>query len=251
MSARATSFGRRAEEYDRVRPEYPAESIDLAVSRLGLGPDADVLDLGAGTGKLTRALVERFRTVVAVEPDAGMRAVLARATEAYRVLEGRAEEIPLPDASADAVFVAQAFHWFDTDVALPEIARVLRPHGGLALIWNAWSDPEPPLTAEAKELMRGVAERAGVEPIRADGESREWRNRLEGAGFDPLNEEEIECEPWPIDGERLVTLTLSTSLYGTLPPDEFERVERRLRELVTGDYHLPMHTELYWTRLSS
>jgi len=251
VTARATSFGTRAAGYDRVRPEYPAAAIDLAVSKLALSPGADVLDLGAGTGKLTRALVERFGRVVAVEPDPGMRAVLTRATEAYRVLDGRAEEIPLPDASVDAVFVAQAFHWFDTDVALPEIARVLRPGGGLVLVWNAWFDPEPPLPADAKELMRSVAERAGLEPIRVEDEGWEWHSRFEGTGFEALHEEKIEAEPWPIDGERFVTLTLSTSLYGTLPPEEFERVERRLRELVTGDYRLPMRTELYWTRLSS
>jgi ubiquinone/menaquinone biosynthesis C-methylase UbiE len=251
VNARATSFGQRATEYDRVRPEYSAEALDLAVSRLGLGAGADVLDLGAGTGKLTRALVERFRTVVAVEPDPGMRGVLTRSSEAHRVLEGRAEEIPLPDESVDAVFVAQAFHWFDTDAALPEIARVLRPGGGLVLIWNAWFDPEPPLPGEAKELMRSVAERAGVQPIRVEDEGWEWQSRFEGTGFEPLREEKIEAQPWPIDGERFVTLTLSTSLYGTLPPDEFERVERRLRELVTGEYQLPMRTELYWTRLSS
>ena len=97
MTSRATSFGRRAEDYDRVRPEYPPAAVDLVVSRLGLGTEAVVLDLGAGTGKLTRPLVERFHRVIAVEPDPGMRAVLTRATEAYRVLDGRAEAIPLDD----------------------------------------------------------------------------------------------------------------------------------------------------------
>ena len=113
-----------------MRPEYPPEAIDLAVSRLGLGPDADVLDLGAGTGKLTRPLVERFRTVVAVEPDPGMRAVLTRATEAYRVLDGRAEAIPLPDASVDAVFVGEAFHWFRPDTRWPRSPACSGPAGG-------------------------------------------------------------------------------------------------------------------------
>jgi SAM-dependent methyltransferase len=249
MTTRATSFGRRAEDYDRVRPEYPPEAIDLVVTRLGLGPESDVLDLAAGTGKLTRPLVERFRRVISVEPDPGMRAVLSRATEAFRVLEGTAEAIPLDAAAVDAVFVGQAFHWFDSEVALPEIARVLRPRGGLVLIWNAWSDPEPPLPPEANEVMQGVLERTGLEPITVESEEWEWHTKFDGTAFEGLREEKVEVAPIPVDAERLVTLQLSTSPFGTLSPNDFDAVERRLRGLVVGEYRLPLHVELYWTRL--
>jgi ubiquinone/menaquinone biosynthesis C-methylase UbiE len=246
---RRTSFGRRAEDYDRVRPEYPPEAIDLAMSRLGIGPESDVLDLAAGTGKLTRPLVERFRRVIAVEPDPGMRAVLNRATEAFRVLDGTAEAIPLDDGSVDAVFVGQAFHWFDTRVALAEIGRVLRPRGGLVLIWNAWSDAEPPVSPEADEVIRGVLERSDLEPISMESDEWEWHTKFEDTDFEELREEKVEVGPILVDAERLVTLQLSTSPFGTLSPDEFDAVERRLRRLVVGDYRLPLHVELHWTRL--
>jgi ubiquinone/menaquinone biosynthesis C-methylase UbiE len=247
VTSRATSFGQRAEDYDRVRPEYQPEAVDLAVFRLGLSADADVLDLGAGTGKLTRALVERFRHVTAVEPDPGMRAVLARATEAYRVLEGRAEEIPLPDASIDAVFVAQAFHWFDTDVALPEIARVLRPGGGLVLIWNAWTAAEPTIPEAARKIVEGVIERASAEPVR---DRTQWQKDFDASPFEPLRNEQIATSELVYEGGDLVSLNLSTSPFGVLEPDELGAVEAKLRGLVKGSFRVPIETRLYWTRLA-
>jgi len=250
VSAHATSFGRRAGDYDRVRPEYRGDVVDLAVSRLGLDPDAVVLDLAAGTGKLTRPLVERFRHVVAVEPDPGMRAVLARATEAYRVLDGRAEAIPLDDHSVDAVFVGQAFHWFDRDLAFPELERVLRPRGGLALLWNSWfHEAEPPLPLEAVEVMEGVMAWNAAEPRGTGSEEWEWPSKFEETAFEELRTETFEPTGWTLDAERLVSLYLSTSPYGTLPPDELEAVERSLRELIVGEHTLPLHAELCWTRL--
>jgi ubiquinone/menaquinone biosynthesis C-methylase UbiE len=250
MTERATSFGQRAEDYDRVRPEYPPEAIDLLVSRLGLGLGSDVLDLGAGTGKLTRPLVERVGRVIAVEPDRGMRAVLTRATEAYRVIDGRAESIPLDGASVDAVLVGQAFHWFATEAALAEIGRILRPGGGLALIWNEWSKAEPPIPAEAEEIVQGVLQRTELEPIGGESEEWEWHRKFEGTGFEELREEQVEAAPIQIDAERLVTLQLSTSPFATLSADEFDAVERRLRALIVGEYRLPLRVELYWTRLA-
>jgi SAM-dependent methyltransferase len=252
VNTRATSFGRRADDYDRVRPDYREDAIDLAVERLGLRPDADVLDLGAGTGKLTRPLVDRFARVVAVEPDPGMRAVLTRATEAYRVLEGCAEEIPLPDASVDAVFVGQAFHWFDRARVFPELARVLRPRAGLVLLWNSWlRDAEPPFPPEAVELMESVTKRVVIDPQRMDSGEWEWPSKFEGTAFEELREETFETGRWALDAERLVSLYLTTSPYGTLPPDELATVERRLRELIVGEHTLPLRAELYWTRLAT
>jgi len=244
---RALSFGRGAAEYDRVRPEYSPEALDLVVDRLGLGSDAEVLDLGAGTGKLTRPLTERFARVIAVEPDPDMRALLSQVTDCYLVLEGRAEAIPLADESVDAVFVGQAFHWFEHDEALPEIARVLRPRGGLVLIWNGWTAPEPQPPEAAREIMRDVLERAALAPVR---DRSKWQKDFDASPFEPLREEEIPTRKLAYSGDDLVTLNLSTSPFGMLPPDEFAVVEAELRRLVEGSYRVPVETRLYWTRLA-
>ncbi|BBY54880.1 methyltransferase domain-containing protein [Mycobacterium koreense] len=129
---RSRSFGSQAAAYERGRPSYPPEVIDWLL------PEGarTVLDLGAGTGKLTTRLVERDLAVTAVDPIAGMLEVLSSALPNTPALLGTAEEIPLPDASVDVVLVAQAWHWFDADRAVPEIARVLRPGGQLGLVWN-------------------------------------------------------------------------------------------------------------------
>jgi ubiquinone/menaquinone biosynthesis C-methylase UbiE len=133
----AVGFERGAEAYERARPSYPAEAVDLVVRELGIGPGRRVLDLAAGTGKLTRLLVPSGADLVAVEPVAGMRAQLAAAVPGIEVLDGTAEALPLPDASVDAVVCAQAWHWFDSPAALAEVRRVLRrPGDGLAVIFN-------------------------------------------------------------------------------------------------------------------
>ena len=132
-SAFARSFGSQAARYDRVRPSYPAAALDLVLARAGTGR---ILDVGAGTGKLTAALVGRAAEVVAVEPDPQMLAVLADRLPQVRALEGSAERIPLPDGSVDAITVGQAFHWFARPAADREFARVLRPGGVVGLIWN-------------------------------------------------------------------------------------------------------------------
>ncbi|QZY29373.1 class I SAM-dependent methyltransferase [Nocardioides coralli] len=128
----ASSFGPVAEAYDRGRPSFPTEAASWLVGREA----ATVLELGAGTGKLTRQLVALGHDVHASEPDAEMLGVLRRRLPDIPTSESGAEEIPLPDRSVDVVVAAQAFHWFDHERALPEIARVLRPGGALALAWN-------------------------------------------------------------------------------------------------------------------
>jgi ubiquinone/menaquinone biosynthesis C-methylase UbiE len=244
---RALSFGRGADDYDRVRPEYSADALDLVTERLGLQPDADVLDLAAGTGKLTRPLVERFARVTAVEPDAGMLARLRQVTDCHSALEGRAEAIPLPDRAVDAVFVGQAFHWFSTAEALAEIARVLRPAAGLVLIWNAWTAAEPPVPEAASRLIEDVVERASGKPVRDD---EEWLGLFDASPFERPLEEQVPTRRLEISNEDLVTLTLSTSPFHVLPPEERRRIEAELRRLVTGEYRLPVETRLYWTRLT-
>ena len=129
----AGSFGRVAETYDRVRPGPAPAAVDWLVPA-GCGA---AVDLAAGTGLFTRALLGRVPEITAVEPDGRMRAVLAVRTEGVRVLDGRGEVIPLPDASVDGVFVSTAWHWFDPALAIPEIARVLRDGGRLGIIWTS------------------------------------------------------------------------------------------------------------------
>lgn len=132
MTERSLSFGAQAAAYERGRPSYPPEAIDWLLP----AGARDVLDLGAGTGKLTTRLVERGLNVVAVDPIAEMLEVLSTALPQTPALLGTAEEIPLPDNSVDAVLVAQAWHWVDPERAIPEVARVLRPGGRLGLVWN-------------------------------------------------------------------------------------------------------------------
>ncbi len=145
---RARSFAAVADEYERGRPGYPAEAIDWA---LGTDP-LDVLDVGAGTGKLTAAIAAAGHRVTAVEPLGEMRRLLEAAVPGAIVREGTAELLPVDDASADGVLVGAAFHWFDQERALVEIGRVLRPHGVLALLGNSF-DPAVPWQAELRQIL--------------------------------------------------------------------------------------------------
>jgi ubiquinone/menaquinone biosynthesis C-methylase UbiE len=155
----AGSFGRVAETYDRVRPGPAPAAVDWLVPAGG----GAAVDLAAGTGLFTRALLGRVPEITAVEPDGRMRAVLAERTEGVRVLDGRGEVIPLPDASVDGVFVSTAWHWLDPALAIPEIARVLRDGGRLGVIWTS-RDRADDWVAEL-DLLRLSA---------MPGETREW-----------------------------------------------------------------------------
>ncbi len=150
---RAASFGGVADAYERARPGYP----DDAVGWLAGAEPCDVVDLGAGTGKLTRSLVALGHRVTAVEPLEEMLAQLRHAVPGATSARGSAEEIPLPDGSADVVTCAQAFHWFDREVALREMARVLRPGGRLALVWNTRDDSQG-WVAELTDTVIGRSE---------------------------------------------------------------------------------------------
>jgi len=142
-------FSRTAEQYERARPTYPAEAVRWIADEAGLGPGTTVVDLGAGTGKLTRLLVATGARVVAVEPLDEMRAQLSRVLPQVEALGATADAVPLPDASARAVTAAQAYHWFGPD-APRELRRLLEPDGVLALLWNE-RDHEDPLSAALEE----------------------------------------------------------------------------------------------------
>jgi ubiquinone/menaquinone biosynthesis C-methylase UbiE len=178
----ARGFGTRAEEYERGRPGWPAAAIAGLIERFHAHT---VLDLAAGTGKLTRILAEHAAEVIAVEPLDGMRRVLTDRVPAARVLAGTAEAIPLPDASVDAVFVAEALHWFDLDRAPAEMARVTRPGGGLAVLWNRPGDPVRWLD-EVYDTLK--AHRIDHDRL---PDKVQWRDALE-ATFGPLHEEVVD-----------------------------------------------------------
>jgi SAM-dependent methyltransferase len=146
----AAGFSKAADVYERARPSYPLEAVDWMVAQTGLGPGKTVVDVGAGTGKLTRLLGASGARVVAVEPIAEMRALIDGADE---VLDGTAEKLPLADGAADVITVAQAFHWFDLDKALPELHRVIVPGGSLVLFWNM-RDLENPLQRGVEDLLK-------------------------------------------------------------------------------------------------
>jgi ubiquinone/menaquinone biosynthesis C-methylase UbiE len=152
----AGSLDRWLDDYERGRPGWPPEVVDIP----DLSSAATVLDLGAGTGKLTRLLVSAFGRVFAVEPAEAMRRLLVTLCPGAEALAGAGEEIPLPDASVDSVFAAEAFHWFDGERALAEIARVLRPEGALVLLWNLPAAPTKPSIQAAEQVLTEHAPKA-------------------------------------------------------------------------------------------
>ena len=227
------TFGRVAEAYARTRPPYSSAAIERAAHELGLTGDATVLDLAAGTGNLTAALREHFAHVVAIEPDAGMRAQFDG-----EVLAGTAESIPLPDGAVDAVFVGEAFHWFDAERALAEIRRV---GGGLAVLARSWGETEqpgllpPPFWAELDAIWR-----------RFHGRSRDkfpdWRDTVRPEG--PVRFEETVR----ISGRDLVDLHLTASTPASVPDEERAAIAARAYPLMDETYELRVVTEVYWRR---
>jgi len=207
----ARSFDRVAGAYQNARPSYPAAAVEWV---LEAAPGLRVVDLAAGTGKLTEVLVAAGAVVTAVEPLANMRAELERALPSVRAIAGTAERMPLPEASADAVFVAQAFHWFDAPAALAEIARVLVPGGVLGLVWNL-RDERVPWVADLTVALRGAADVLAVSRGIAEGP-------LESERFTAAERREFP-NPVPFDRARLREWAASTSRIAVLP--EAERAE--------------------------
>jgi SAM-dependent methyltransferase len=240
------AWGDSAEVYERARPGYPPEAIDF-LHGLGLGPDSDVLDLAAGTGKLTRALIAAGARVTAVEPLPAMRQMLQQRLPEATVMEGTAERIPVEDETEDLVTVAQAFHWFNPDDAMREIARVLRPGGGLAAIWN--------LRDESVEWMAMIREL--IEEARADTPSHTsgaWRKPLDAPGgpFEPLRIETYR-HTQELSRADAVDVFASRSYVASLPDSEREALLERVAEQVPKSeiVAIPYVTELYWTRKST
>jgi SAM-dependent methyltransferase len=234
------SFELVADVYERARPGYPPEALAWIADRLDLREGRTVLDLGAGTGKLTRALLRTGARVIAVEPGDEMRARLEQAAPGAEALRGAAEEIPLPDGSVDAITVGQAFHWFRHDEAIPELHRVLRRGGGVGLVWNS-RDPDNPLQQEIGELIA-----AFVPPGRPDAE--EWPRPLrESELFGPLEEQRFSFVQ-ELDPDTLAERIASISFVAAAPPEARRELDRRLRqvaETLGGRVDFPYVTAAY------
>ena len=239
------------DDYEHGRPGWPRAVLDVP----GLASASSVVELGAGTGKLTRLLVEAFDDVVAIEPDAGMRRVLAVACPGVRVLDGSAEAIPLPDRSADAVFAAEAFHNFDAAAAVAETARVLRPGGTLALLWNVPAGPTDPSIQAVEALLAEVGptrEEVGHDPIDLHTDrfaSGAWKLPFEESPFDELREVRLE-NVQTVDRDGLVAFFGSMGWLADQPDAERLPLLERVRSLLTADeYRRPWETRLHWARL--
>jgi ubiquinone/menaquinone biosynthesis C-methylase UbiE len=248
--AAAEGFERAAGEYERARPSYPDEAVRFVVETLPIGPGSHVLDLAAGTGKLTRLLGGLGAAITAVEPVAAMREQLAGRLPEITVLDGTAESIPLADSSVDAVTVAQAFHWFDHAAALAEIARVLRPGGGLALIWN--------VRDESVDWVRRFTEitirHAGGTPYRRDYTFNRWSEVFAtDRRFTPLAVRRFRFDQ-EVDIDTAVERAASISFVSALPAaerhatlDEVRRMLERHPELQgRATFSFPYETDVHW-----
>ena len=236
--AAATGFSRAVAEYERGRPGYPPEAIAV----LGLRPGLRVLDLAAGSGKLTRLLLEAAAEIIAVEPVAEMRAALPPGA---RALDGTAESIPLGAEAVEMVTVGQAFHWFDGDAALREIHRVLAPGGRLALVWNRRLDDDP-----VNRAIDAILDphRAGTPNFRRD----EWRASFERTDlFGPLEEHAFPNEQ-VLDADGLADRVGSISFVASLPDAERAGVLDAARALAAdGPVRVPYRTEVQVAARSS
>lgn len=218
----ARSFGQAAEAYDRYRPTYPAAAVTWAVGRPA---PARVVDLGAGTGKLTRVLSELGYDVVPVEPDEQMRSRLAAATPGLTPLAGSAEQVPLPDGSVDAVVAGQAYHWFDPPRAHAEGARLLRPDGWYAAISNERDESVPwvaALTAITVELLGGRGARDDG-PGMTDGHHPD---------LGPVERTEFRHSV-TLTPETLLGMVSTRSYYITASEERKREVDAALRDLTT------------------
>jgi len=182
QARRASSFGSQAAAYAQYRPDYPADLLSWALAPLRGTGRLRVVDIGAGTGKLTGGLLGQDVDVVAVEPDPAMLAELTSRFPDVAAMSGTAEEIPLPDSSVHAAFAGQALHWFDLDRALPEIGRVLRPGGFLVAMWNSYDDASRGWPSSARSPVRWPAP---ARTSRATSSTRSARPRWSSSRIAP------------------------------------------------------------------
>lgn len=226
FAARRQSFGAAADDYDRTRPGYATDAVAWCLGPASTSPRT-VVDLGAGTGKLTGVLLSLGHDVIAVEPDEAMRARLSRSWGHDRRLEvsaGSAEAIPVGDASVDAVVAGQAWHWFDDELVGAECARVLRPGGVVAALWNT-RDEEVDWVRAWSEAVEEGAHPTGRTLVAAEGGPRF------GDGFD-RREEATFRHVQRLTRDEVVLLASTRSYTISLPDDEREALLDDVRELV-------------------
>lgn len=236
-----------ADDYERGRPGWPSAVVTVAAVPHG----ASVLDLGAGTGKLTRLLDRTFGRVVAVEPAAAMRARLATVCPQVEVLAGTAEAIPLPDASVDAVFVAQALHTFDEPRALPEIARVLRPGGSLIHMWNLPAGEWQPSTADAEAVLAERMPAVDYIPLDLGGPDATsgWQPSVSSSPFTPFQATAFP-NPQTLDRDGLVAFYATMGWLADLSDEERLPLLATVRSHLDADeYQRAWEAHVHWARL--
>jgi SAM-dependent methyltransferase len=214
-TAQARSFGAAAGQYDRGRPTYPEDAVNWLLP----GGARKVLDLGAGTGQLTRRLIARGLDVVAVEPSEGMREQFTQALPNVSALAGSAERIPLTDNAVDAVLVAQAWHWVDVERAVPEVARVLSQGGRLGLIWNIRDEREDWVAQLGQIMHQGIEQ-----------DMRSTSPRI-GPPFGPVERFDVEWT-YHLKPKDLLDLVASRSYVITLPATERQALDAKVRHLL-------------------
>jgi SAM-dependent methyltransferase len=242
---RGSSFGAAAAAYAEHRPDYPPNAVRWCVAPLGRDiAGLRVLDLGAGTGKLTALLARLGADVTAVEPDAAMLAELRRRLPSVRALGAPAEAIPLPDGSVDAVLCAQSLHWFDLSRAVPEIARVLTAGGVLGALWNS-DDDRVPWVARLRDAAEGAA---APTVLQRRAEAAHFAADQFGQRFAPVDRAEFP-NAQPRTADSLVALMTTHSNVLVMPPAERDRVLAQVRrylascpETSTGEFEVPMVT---------
>jgi len=240
----AAGFAAAADVYERARPTYPPDAVAWLADRLGLAPGRTVVDVGAGTGKLTRLLVPFGPRVIAVEPVPQMLTKLREVVPGTEAMAGTAEALPLADASVDAITVAQAMHWFDHSQALPELRRVLRPSGSLGLIWNSRDLSDPlqkqleALLAPAREMVPAQIELGWREPLRSS------------PLFGPIEERRFRNEQLST-AQDLRDRVTSTSFVAAMAPADRETLLDQVQALVAEmpePFGFQYETEVYVTQ---
>lgn len=244
------SFGTVADDYDRGRPGYAPEAIDFLTREFSIIPETRVLDVGAGTGKLTAQMLSTGAEVAALEPVEGMRRRLRENLPDLSIVDGSAESITLANESIDIIVCGQSFHWFRTEEALRDFNRVLRPGGGLALLWNH-RQVSTGWTEEVTQIMDRY------EPAsRQLDASATWPSDFERVGlFAPLQRQQFEHSQ-VVDLKTLLAAVKSRSYIASLNEPDRQRVLDEVLELVETHpdlkdrdvFELPYTTDLYWSR---